>query len=172
MSRLQPVFEKYGFTIESLEESAGARRIGAGEVYFRLASGYCCDTSILGRQHLKTQHDDGEKAKEKKLAELKKAGWTESRIRRWLEETGKKSEASARQHQKEAALWREFIRSVLVEHAVEHLGLMVHSYDEDGLTTAEIPIGKHQRVLLKNMNEDVLKGMEDGVLYRFVNSEF
>src|SRR5689334_9632839 len=48
LSALTPVFQKYNFEVRSLEGSVAAKRLAPKEQYFRLASGYCCDSSILG----------------------------------------------------------------------------------------------------------------------------
>jgi hypothetical protein len=170
MRSLEPIFQKYGFTIEPLDGAVAMRNIGTGEAYFRLASGYCCDASILGGLSIDVQHNTAQ-AREKKLTELKKAGWGEARINRWLQETEKNSGASKEGDAQQVKRWQEFIRDVLAQRLIDHLGLIVHDYD-GSLMTADLPVGKPQRVLLKNLNKDIFENMKDGMLYRFVNSEF
>src|SRR5258708_4261955 len=116
---LKLIFQKYGFTAEPLDDSIAAQHLGKDAAYFRLTSGYCCDTSILGCRTLGTKHSN-EEAKEKKLKELKKAGWGESRINRWLQEAEKESNAIKNEGSQEADRWQGFIRETLAQRRVDH----------------------------------------------------
>jgi hypothetical protein len=172
LARLAPIFEHHGFVIQPMLDSSAARRL-PDELYFRPTRAYCdCGTVLGSARHANTPEEAAERSAAE-VARLEKQGWSAAKIaRRQAQRNAEPSRAHKRQtdRETEAQRWLALLSEVLATARIDHLGLMVHWYN-GSLDTADLPKGKPRRVPLKNASLAFLRGMEDGVLYRFVAAE-
>lgn len=145
-------------------------QLGAGEGYFFTTSGHCdCETAVgsLARPApRKPRH-------EKQVPKLRRKGWSEAKIQRWLDEkhgTEKRraAEAEARLGNPpfETEMWGSLVRDLFAELAVEHVGLLLHMYS-GGLETERIHLLRRQSVEPLELTPAFLLQVEEDVLYRF-----
>jgi len=160
----QPVFERYGFTIDPLDAMAAQRL--TSEIYFRPTTASCdCGTILGSAKRARLSPEEQASRLQTEIVGLRKKGWSESKIKRWQAEKDKNSPSQSRAEEGEQ--WMRLIRAVLQELGAASLGLMVHSYS-GSLSAADLPKGKPPHLRLADVNQTTLENMEDGVLYRFV----
>lgn len=145
-------------------------QLGTGEGYFFTTSGHCdCGTAVgsLARPQLPRRKP------EKQVPKLRRKGWSEAKIQRWLDEkhgTEKRraAEAEARVGNPpfEAEMWVSLLRDLLAELVVDHVGLLLHMYC-GGLETEPIHLLRSRSVEPPELTVDLLLQAEEDVLYRF-----
>jgi hypothetical protein len=125
-----------------------------------------CGTSLASAR----QATPSAEPSEHDLAKLRMKGWSESRIRRWLEEKATAARRQAAQEQlgvntgAETKRWVRAIGQILNSHASEWVGVLVHIYSR-GLDSERIALGPPNKVRLGALNEETLVEMnEDAML--------
>jgi hypothetical protein len=136
--------------------------------YVRATGSMCdCDTAIGCADNLRQRE---EKSQEyfSELPKLRKKGWSQHRIDRWVHEKGAASERQLAENKNkcdnDATTWTEFINKLLTTANVAKLGLLGHFYngtlEEDRILIREV---QHLRTSAKLKEQ--LMGMERDVLY-------
>ncbi len=178
LSKLRPVFERHGFSIGVV--------IGPeldGEISFRPTLRMCDCGTVIGNARARgdvapkrsAASPAALRASERRAAQgarFRAHGWTTTKIERWqrqLEENDAKPTARKAAEAAEASRWLALLADALADRHIKFFGLMVHSYG-GAVENVGLP-RERKRVLLKETTADLLREMEDGVLYRFVSGE-
>ena len=92
------------------------------ERYVRVTRGHCDCSTMLGSLHAR-------QPKERDIAKLRRKGWSDTKIQRWLQskEHGVRAPATP-QGELTRDEWMAFLRDALDEGSVPYLGLMMHWY--------------------------------------------
>jgi hypothetical protein len=160
-ARLAPLIEQYGLSFSPLFARPLLAQFCAGEYYPRATHGHCdCGTDLAaGRGRHRAA----------KAGRLKRKGWGEAKIKRWLDEqAGADDRRAARaRHQQEPATpsleaWVAFLHDALADGLTKNVGLIVHSGHDHEFK----PVGV-ERVSINDVDEDFLDSMKENVLYRF-----
>jgi len=171
MDALNEIAKNYGLRFVSIENSFVESQLPTGLVYLSKVTNHCdCDT-VLGSAD--NDPDMGVKAGEKEIAKLKRSGWSQTKIQRWLDEKEKqkekkKREASDRERKNspEAEVWFEFIKSTVSDKNIGEFGLLKHFYNK-GPETEQFELTRVEDVSVNNISYDFLMKIEDDILYRF-----
>ena len=109
------------------------------------------------------------KSPEEHIPKLKKRGWSQAKIERWLAEKRAHSIDSETALDEgtiqQLARWHAFIEHVLQSRLASRLGIFVHFYNER--FGADI-IRQIERVPLSRVTPELLRNMADDTLYEFV----
>jgi hypothetical protein len=144
-----------------------------GDQYFRATRGMCdCDTS-LGRGHDGRSRASWDEAAA--VARLRKKGWREARIARWLEEKRANDErtdqarvARIEANYGPAGYWVNFLHHALTSGATPRVTLLLHWYGDGGLETTVFPTLPRETVPLSAVTPEFLTFFEQDRLYDFV----
>jgi hypothetical protein len=119
---------------------------------------------LLGLDHYKAS----------KIFALKKKGWSETKIQRWLSEKASLVEKraainSTSNKPSEVESWKDFVIEVLTSKYARKIGVLLHMYS--GCESTEI-IELSGKIItkLENINEEVFLTMHEDHLYEFVKA--
>ena len=139
-----------------------ARYLDEGEQYFYTTQGHCdCGTS-LGSSRV---GEKDESKLSKQLEKLRREGWSETKIERWLNDK-EKARLNRPKTGDDAAIWVALIGEVLGSTDAKYVGLLLHFYSGD-LNDEQIAISRVEDVPLLELTEDRLGAIREDVLYRF-----
>jgi hypothetical protein len=161
---LSEVAIRNGRRLEQLHRPAIQAQLGFGEVYLRTTVGPCdCGTSLGSAR----RESAATPPPRDHLGRLKKRGWSDTKIRRWLEQ---QEQADAKRAAKvpEActASWRTFLDEGLAPKDVRYIGLLLHFGD----LSEPIQLARRQVVALSQADAAFLSMIEEDVLYEFRRS--
>jgi len=129
---------------------------------------FCHCGTALGSVKRPRVVDDA--AFERQLERYRRQGWSEARIRRWLEEKHRVQRRDQREYRElrerspdgAAGGWCPFVRTVLATGAASRIGLIVGELDG---RSEEKPIRDQVTISLDELNGWQLEEMDDDVLY-------
>ena len=167
---LAPVTEKYRMACVQIEDKwlPGA----PGHLYHATSRHCDCGTVIGSARNRALSEEIGEDI-DKKLKELKRAGWKQAKIDRWLAE---KDAANAKRHahlvttgdafEVQLAKWMGFLPAILTTGGTDWIGVLYHDYNlgEPAHIEAEV------KVPIDHLTLTLLEQMEPDKLYKFVRS--
>lgn len=169
---LQPLCNKNGMLFMPIENSFVCAQIPSGQ-YVRATQSVCdCGTPLgsLSARHNNKSLAEGESAHATSVAKLKKKGWSQAKIDRWLGEKETASERSSlqRAHSCGADLknWCQFIKTFLPANPGKALGILLHWYS-GSLEDEKIEIKSIERIPLSEELEKNLLSIREDVLYLF-----
>lgn len=149
-----------------IESGPVVAQLAPGETYYLTTPNHCDCGTVLGSAN----RDAGQEIDPaQSIRKLKRKGWSESKIDRWLAD---KRAAAKRTHDKplepgelDSKTWNLLLSSVLESGATSKIGLMLHMYS--GLITdAEIRLHRTS-VSLADITPAFLEGIEEDRLYEF-----
>jgi hypothetical protein len=191
--RVEPVLARHAFSWKTLE-NASLKEALAGDHYYLTTRSHCdCDSALgsLGGRITgpRRQSAAGAAGRDPEVAKLRKRGWGEAKIRRWLEQRAQAAASWSRAEAAraealgtavreaggsgEAQRWLGAIRE-LVGAAdelrgaapVKHVGLLLHQYG-GGLRTERITLARSETSSAATLEVQGLLELEEDVLYRF-----
>jgi hypothetical protein len=163
------IAESHNLQFEPVANSFVQQQLRQGEGYFRLGRGMCdCGTPLGSREQASSRRPSS-----KELAKLRKRGWGEAKINRWLEQQKANQQQRERTRKDREALegplldtWVSFLRALLDTGEVEWLGLLLHWYSRD-LESERIQIQSRRPIPLTDVSADLLREIDEDVLYEF-----
>lgn len=140
------------------------------EHYIIKWSKYCDCGTLLGSLN-EEKTNNIQRVKKSELEKLKKKGWSNFKIERYIADKNKniQKQAFSLEQQKERAVenikeWTDFINRLFAETSVESFGLLLHWYS--GLVETErIKISGRETILSTNLTGMNLLEMEEDKLY-------
>lgn len=171
IDRVAPIFETYKLSFETISNPYVLKQLHPGDVYISTTSHHCDCGSVLGS--LGGRDEDEPEGYEHELKKLRRKGWSEAKIQRWLEQKGRESEKHARKDADRARVntphaqhWIDFISAVLNSKCTERVGVLLHFYHMD-VEGERIKIARTVRVRLEELTPRLLMEMEHDVVYEF-----
>lgn len=157
---------------EPLDNPGVIKQLCEGERYYFTTGGMCdCGTEIGMAIRMDAALGSREPDLSHELKKLKKKGWSESKIERWIEQT---KVVATRRHEEAAARlsgphpevdrWIQFVSTVLKEKHAEWVGILVHWY-RGGLNTEGINAGNRRWLTLAELTEDYLLNADEDTLH-------
>jgi hypothetical protein len=157
---------------EPLDNPSVIKQLHPGELYFLTTRGMCdCGTRIGVRIRTDVTLPDSDPDFSRETKKLRKKGWSENKIDRWIEQT---RSYSARKHaESEARLsgphsevdrWIQFVSAVLEGSHADWIGILVHWYGGN-VTTEAIAAGNRRWLTLDNFTEDYLLNAEENMIH-------
>jgi hypothetical protein len=157
---------------EPLDNPGVLKQLHPGELYFLTTRGMCdCGTEIGVSIRTDGILPDRGPDLSREIKKLKKKGWTENKIDRWIEQT--KADAARRHSESETRLsgphpevfrWIQFVSAVLEGSHADWIGILVHWYG-GSVTTEAIAAGNRRWLTLDKFTEDYLLNAEENTLH-------
>src|SRR5687767_2907352 len=153
------LFKKHALGFWLVQDRPSA--ISNDQLYALTNIGHCDCGTVLGRGFIGNLYT---KEPESEIPKLRKKGWSEAKINRWLEDKTRKPDPLDIRREEELARWMATIQDVLTSGIATSLGLFVHFYNEG--FDADI-IKRVERVRLTDLTPELLLGFADDTLYEF-----
>lgn len=152
------------------ENSSVAAQLGPGELYFLTTPGQCdCGTMLGCMQRLGVP---ASRDKDAESARLKRRGWSDAKVARWLADKDKAVERNVanradfcQNHLNDNDHWVELLRAVLTAQATPYIGLLLHWYS--GPLTGRIRLAAREVVDKPDSWPQALANMREDVVYLF-----
>lgn len=170
LDEINAAARKYNFEFFFRESHNIQRQLKTDEIYILKAAGCDCDTPLGSLRRLLDDEGVSEqelKKQAQELQNLRKKGWGEAKIQRYLDD---KEHAGEKQIRKmpwtRGAIeeWMRFLKELFENTAIRTFGLLIHFYYGDN---EDIHPLKRRTVPLPDLTEDTLLMMEDDILYVF-----
>ena len=136
--------------------------ISKDQLYVLTFTQNCDCGTVLGRGYIRNPHP---KEPESEIPKLRKKGWSDAKINRWLEDKTRKADPHDTRSEEELARWMATIQDIVTSGITTSLGLFVHFYNEG--YDADI-IKRVERVKLMDLSPELLLGLADDTLYEFI----
>ena len=167
------IFKLYGFGFELISNPHVAQQIGPQDCYILTSGKYCdCGTalgSLINRVPTKAV------GSERQVRKLRKQGWSEAKIKRWLEQKEqtierhlREDEALAKDGSPELDRWMMLLKELINVRQIPMVGLLLHSY-HGGVERERIKIQRRERFRLSEVTPERLMKIEEDVLYEIVS---
>lgn len=158
------VAKKHQLSFATCENRHLQGQLRPSERYVRVATTHCdCGSPLFQRPKDRTQEYLA-----RQLAKLRKKGWSEAKIGKWVEAAAPRpvDPNAAPKGQRSVQDWAEFIQEALGLRNASYLGLVAHSYSGDVSTEEFALCGRIQHVV------DVLRdsrfgGLEEDMVHEF-----
>ncbi|MBS1715392.1 MAG: hypothetical protein JST30_13765 [Armatimonadetes bacterium] len=166
LSVIQDLLESEGLGFKTVDGPSPAAKLPDGTVQILATPGHCsCGTAIGGYYdqpvHLRAPDD-------KEVLKLKRKGWSDSRIQRWLDEkTAHLNEVGRAKSARDGAeldQWVGVLKGAVDSGATDWIGLSLHF--EGGASPKEPPPEPDRRVRSRSLGrEDLASLTRDTVLF-------
>lgn len=167
-----PIFGTYKLSFKTISNPHVLRQLHPGDVYISTTSRHCDCGSVLGS--LGGRNGNEPEGYEHELKKLRRKGWSEAKIRRWLGQKEQTKEKHVREDESRvgcempvARYWVDFISAVLNSKCTDRVGILLHFYHTD-VEGERIKLLGNERVKLEGLTPRVLMEMQYDVLYEFV----
>ena len=145
-------------------------QLKSGEDYLVKRTSICDCGTQLGLVS-RTNTPDTTRIEKREVDKLKKKGWSETKIKRWLTDREKTSEKDKIKYDRivngvhlDIANWIDYINKVFTETKTQHFGLLLHWY-KGGLEDERIKLKDRIKVKLSELTPDTLLKMDEDVIY-------
>jgi hypothetical protein len=166
VAAVEQIAKSYDRRWEEITENGLKPRLRSGERYYFTSRSCDCSTGV-GR--LAPDPDYQEPDYSRQVARFRKKGWSEAKIRRWLDEKLAQratEEDVVSRPPDDIIKWRAFIDEVLTSESADYIGLLLHWYD--GLIESEaIVLGKRHWNRHSQLSEEYLLRAEADALHIF-----
>lgn len=134
LDKLNLIGNDYGITFSNTSNKFIELQLKQGQKYIWKNSKYCdCGTALGAIDFIKQE----KKSDKKDLKRLKKKGWTETKIKKWLinkERSDLKDQRTAEhqqsKYQDDAENWINFLNDIAKDVDIEYFGLIYHWYSQ------------------------------------------
>lgn len=163
----KPLLDKYGMSFKEIRNSFIEAQLD-GDRYVRATRSVCDCDSALGSASDQQEGSQTERTHAAEIEKLRKKGWSQHKIERWLAEKSGSSDRHQQQdrskHDAELTQWREFISALLSDGITKRLGLLLHMYN-GRLEDEQLRIKRIERLSLSEQFDNALLVMDEDVLY-------
>ncbi len=170
VGQLNKLAEKHGLKFSAIHNSFVENQLPNALIYLEKDSTNCdCDT-VLGSLNRYNSETLDYKAQ---IDKLKRKGWTQVKIKRWLSEKKGAQDKLERERldQKDhwyqkAADWLEFLQAVTSEREIGRFGILLHFYRSNS-ETEKVHLKSVKIVSLKEIDASYLMEIDEDTLYQF-----
>jgi hypothetical protein len=167
-----PIFDSHKLSFVIVSNSSVLEQLPSGDVYISTTTSHCDCGSALGS--LSRLSRDEPENYEHEIKKMKRKGWSEAKIRRWLEQKEQTKEKHTREDERLAKSntplardWAEFISDVLGSKCTGSIGILLHFYHTD-VENERIKILGKEKVKLDELTPRRLMEMKEDLVYEFV----
>lgn len=172
LKSIAPIFELHKLGFELISNPHVAAQVDSQDWYILTSRKHCdCGTALGSLNH---QRAAKASSYERDLKKFRKQGWSEAKIKRWLEQ---KEQTKERHRREDAALaegggpeldrWIEFLNDLIGSDLSPRFGLLVHWY-HGGIEGERIKIQRREKVRFSEVTPERLMKIEEDVLYEVV----
>jgi hypothetical protein len=144
----------------------------AGDKYILTTRKHCDCGTVPGS--LNQPDDSGAVNFEREIGKFRKQGWSEAKIKRWLNQKAEMKEKAEREVKQkaeasltEADYWIRFITDLLGSGCTDRIGLLLHWYS-GGIESERIKITGKEKMKLANLTPMLVMTVKEDVIYEFV----
>ena len=172
LSLSREIFHRHKLGFELIENPSVQETLAEGDHYILTTSGMCDCGTILGSEFREPlpSAEEMEKYARATVDKLRKKGWSEAKIQRWLNEAELNKEKERRGKEAghyynvgQASGWLEFITDFLNSKAAPRLSLLLHYYS--GPLSERILLHRKETISLPHLNAASLLSMEEDVIH-------
>ena len=151
------ILNQYNLDISLVNNQYLSNQLHGRQYYFRITKDYCdCDT-LFGCLA------QNEKSMDKEITKLKKKGWGQAKIDKWLENW---ENSTAEQYIAQFTVWQNCFFRIFDENIASSMGLLKHWYHDD-LGDEKINIVRIESIKIDDIILASFLKMEEDVLYQF-----
>lgn len=162
---LRQAIKKCGFGFTPLTNSFITAQLPKGSQYYRATGSYCdCDDGFGYSSHYDSASKPNDLAKH--VTKLRKKGWSEAKIQRSLQGRTLAHEKPRPGAPESANKRITLLHEVLSGKQTPKIGLITHFYQGD-IETENFHIKSTQTLVLTDLRQETILGLEDDVLYTF-----
>ncbi len=168
------IAEEYHIHWDPIENLSIKKQLRTGETYYCTTWGMCDCGTTLGSGRIDASRP---RSHDRKLSQLRKQGWSEAKIQRWIADretvANRKENAKAKQAAipgHDAERWTDFCGAVLTRNAAKTIGLLLHWYKRS-IESERLSNLKCQTLTLDQLTPEFLAKIDEDVLYRFYVAE-
>ena len=163
------IFDKHKVGFKQISNPHVSSQVTPGDVYILTIRSWCDCGTPLGRLA------EGKTPKQPRLdnevGKLRKQGWSESKIQRWLEQKGETEDKQEREQEayvenatRRLEHWIRFLSDLLRSGYTSRVSLLLQW---NGVQDGRITLQGEEKVALANLNADLLLRMKEDVIYTF-----
>lgn len=164
-----PIFQRHQRALKPLGNASLLAQLPPGEQQFLTTLKFCdCGTALGSLLSQKDEH-----APEDELPKLRRKGWSEAKIERWLNDkrAAKERQQLAREGRAQldtpdAESWQALLQEVLETTPTQHVGLLLHWY-HGSIESERIAIQEVVRVPIARATPEFLMRTAEDVVYCF-----
>ncbi len=166
------VFDQFKLGFKVIHNQHLESQIPEGEHYILTTRGHCDCGTVIGSLHRNTGNDSP--YSERDLKKFRKLGWSEAKIKRWLEEKESarktaeiKAQTFTENEESQASFWVGFLTAALKSDHINRIGLLLHLYTK-GVTNEKIKLKNTVLMPIKQLRAEDLLNIEEDTLYQFI----
>ena len=172
---VRAVFERHGRRLDEVENQNVLEQLPSGERYFCTTSGHCDCGTALGSTFAFAETSPRTDDISQKILKLRRKGWSEAKIQRWVEQDRRNREQDqrARIARESYALesgeivdWVALIREIMATGQSSSVGLLVHWYSTSPEQEA-VDLRERVRLAADSITEEDLLRMRHDTVYEF-----
>jgi len=174
LATIAAIFDNCKFGFELIDNAHIMAQLPAGSRYILTTRKHCDCGTVLGSLTHTAESPTG--VPKHDVERVRKQGWSEAKIKRWLTEKQAAREKDERkaQHQAEggkqaAKPWLDLLTAVLESGTTKQLGILLHWY-KSGVANERIRLKDTITTRLVEVTPDFLMTMKEDVLYRFTSN--
>jgi hypothetical protein len=167
---LNKVGNDYAITFNKCDNDFVKAQLKRNEEYSVKRTKYCDCGTQLGLA-TRTDTPDATRIEKREVDKLKKKGWSEAKINRWLADREKTIEKDKIRYDRivngvhlDIENWIEYLKKIFTSTKVQHFGLLLHWY-KGGLENERIKLKDRIKVKVSELTPDILLNMEEDVVY-------
>lgn len=161
---IDAIAKKYGRVAVLTENPSVSSILREGEYQYFTTKGHCDCGTVLANEDADTPDRVAERSSvlTKQKLRLKRKGWSQAKISRWLDEKQGAQERRKNDPQDSFELWANLVAEIAGEADVKSVGILVHHYS--GLLTEEIFEANRTEVRFSEFRDRLSSMKEDELL--------
>jgi DNA-binding transcriptional regulator YhcF (GntR family) len=172
LNSLRRLARDHALALNAIHNPHVEAQLQPGERYYLTTLGGCDCGTILGSHRRQDRRSHAKQPKEREVAALRRRGWSDAKVERWLSQRTVTASRDARVRQVyaqsdalDAGDWQQFIAEVLASGSA-FIGLLLHWYS--GTIDGErIQISRRHSITAADITPDFLTQLSEDELYVF-----
>lgn len=170
LDNLNNIGINFGITFKMCENQYVKNQIDKKEIYL-IKNTNCCDCGTELGIFSRTEKFDKENIDKKEIDKLKKKGWSDFKIKRYIDEKNKTIEKNEKiyenykkQNHVDVENWYNFICELFLKTNIKSFGLLLHWY-KGGLLNERINISEKIKLNINELNSELLLKIKEDTIY-------
>lgn len=160
IEKFKNIFSTHNFNSSSVENQSIRQQYGKDANIIFPTKAHCDCGSVIGIPSNNLSEEEKQQRLHKQIDKLKKKGWSNIKIERWLQERYKDNKQENRELEKkeECNNWIAFFKRLLADKNVKQVSILAHWYHSDILTET-ITLKESIKIKADDLNVTVLSNL-------------